>query len=72
MSAPQTNLENQKRRHRGPLMGMALVVIFAVGLIFIWLMDESSGGETPGDEGGTAQDAAAGITDPEIETAPVN
>jgi hypothetical protein len=28
MSAPQTNIEKQRRRHRGPLIGMALVVLF--------------------------------------------
>lgn len=33
MSAPQTNIERQKKRHRGPLFGMAAVV--AVGLALI-------------------------------------
>ncbi len=36
MSAPDTNLEKQKRRHRGPLIGMALGVLF-VGVIFLWM-----------------------------------
>lgn len=36
MSAPQTNIEKQKRWHRGPLLGMAAVLIF-VGLMFLWL-----------------------------------
>ena len=44
MSAPQTNIEKQKRWHRGPLIGMTLVTIFGVGMIFIWLMDESAHG----------------------------
>ncbi|MDO9581825.1 MAG: hypothetical protein Q7J24_01745 [Desulfomicrobium sp.] len=35
MSAPQTNLEKQKRRHRGPLIGM-IVVVLAVGLYYLW------------------------------------
>lgn len=35
MSAPQTNIEKQQRRHRGPLIGMVVVVI-AVGIGFIW------------------------------------
>ena len=47
MSAPQTNIEKQKRWHRGPLIGMAAVAIFGVGLIFFWLMDESSNGDSP-------------------------
>ena len=36
MSAPQTNIEKQKRWHRGPLVGMAAVIFF-VGLMFLWL-----------------------------------
>jgi hypothetical protein len=36
MSAPQTNIEKQKRWHRGPLVGMAAVVVF-VGFMFLWL-----------------------------------
>lgn len=35
MSAPQTNIEKQKRRHRGPLIGM-IVVVLAVGLGYLW------------------------------------
>lgn len=42
MSAPQTDIEKQKRWHRGPLIGMALVAIFGVAMIFFWLMHESS------------------------------
>ena len=30
MSAPQTNLEKQERRHRGPLIGIAVALIIAV------------------------------------------
>ncbi|WP_431299362.1 hypothetical protein [Tabrizicola sp. BL-A-41-H6] len=37
MSAPHTNLEKQRRRHVGPLIGMMVVVVFALGLLF-WLM----------------------------------
>lgn len=36
MSAPQTNIEKQKRWHRGPLVGMAAGIVF-VGLMFLWL-----------------------------------
>jgi hypothetical protein len=42
MSAPQTNIEKQRRRHRGPLIGMALVVVFGVLLITWWLFEEAS------------------------------
>lgn len=49
MSAPQTNIEKQKKRHRGPLIGMALVAIFGVGMIFFWLMDEAASTDAPAD-----------------------
>lgn len=35
MSAPNTNLEKQARRHRGPLRGMFAVVLFALVLLVI-------------------------------------
>ncbi len=59
MSAPQTNLEKQKRRHKGPLIGMAAVVLFGVGLIGYWLIEESAMSENPvgsdtEQDGGTA------------------
>ena len=73
MSAPQTNLDKQGRRHRGPLVGMAIVVVFAVGLMFIWLMDESSGGQTPGDAAVKPEEAGAPVvSDPPSETGPAD
>ncbi|KUP94656.1 hypothetical protein [Tritonibacter horizontis] len=39
MSAPDTNLNKQKRRHRGPLIGIGLVAIFGVGLILYWVVN---------------------------------
>ena len=47
MSAPRTNIETQARRHRGPLIGMALVVIFGVTLIVYWLLEEAATADTP-------------------------
>lgn len=56
MSPPDTNLEKQKRRHRGPLIGMGIVVVFAVALILYWIaelvvtaptVDENGNGTTP-------------------------
>lgn len=44
MSASETNIEKQKKRHRGPLTGMAMVIIWAVLLFsgFItWLAYQS-------------------------------
>lgn len=33
MSAPQTNIDRQKKRHRGPLLGIVAAVIFALALV---------------------------------------
>lgn len=49
MSAPQTNIEKQKRWHKGPLIGMALVTLFGVAMLFFWLMGEAANGKKPGD-----------------------
>lgn len=50
MSAPKTNLETQKRRHIAPLIGMALAVIFGVGLIVFWQFEEAAQGSSPGSD----------------------
>ncbi|MDT8855947.1 hypothetical protein RNZ50_13185 [Paracoccaceae bacterium Fryx2] len=63
MSAPNTNLDKQKRRHRGPLIGMAAVVLFGVGIIAYWLTEESADGQSPAD-------APAAHTDPETQPDP--
>jgi hypothetical protein len=47
MSAPQTNIEKQKRRHRGPLIGMVAVVAFALTLLVWWLGYEVSESDPP-------------------------
>lgn len=62
MSAPDTDLKKQERRHWPSLIAMALGVIFALGLLamlLVWLAAE-------GDEPGAAPlDAeAAGAVDP--------
>lgn len=62
MSAPQTDMEKQTRRHRWPLIGMAVVVIFGVFLIGYWLFEEAAQTEQPEAE------VPAGSAD--IETAP--
>lgn len=51
MSAPNTDIEKQKQRHKGPLSGMALVVTFAAVLLLglvIWLF---AAGNEPEDTG---------------------
>lgn len=48
MSAPNTNLAKERRRHRGPLIGMGLGVIFVLGILLFWLGSEFSLGTAPG------------------------
>ncbi len=51
MSPPDANLEKQKRRHRGPLLGIGLVAVFAIGLILYWIVEVvDRGGEPQGAE----------------------
>ena len=64
MSAPRTNIETQKRRHRGPLIGMAVVVIFALGLLF-WLMFRVSDAGAPVDSGADQIDGRTGDAVPD-------
>lgn len=42
MSAPQTNIERQKRRHRGPIAGITLGVVFVLLLVlgYGWTVGE--------------------------------
>jgi hypothetical protein len=48
MAPHDTNTPKEARRHAGPLIGMAAVVLFAVGLILWWAADSLSGnGDVP-------------------------
>ncbi len=49
MSAPDTNLKKQKRRHKGPLVGMTIAVLLALALL-IGLVFNVIGGDTQTDE----------------------
>lgn len=55
MSAPKTNIETQKWRHRGPLIGMMVVVAAVLGLLLMQMVQVA-------DEG-TPQDSGAGQID---------
>lgn len=83
MSAPQTNIETQERRHRGPLIGMIFAVI-AVGIGFVWWLgyeaaesDPAQGSQTQID-GRTGEEVPAPTPDAPIAptagpaTAPAN
>ena len=63
MSAPDTNVKRQARRHRPPLIGIALVVGFAAIAMFIWLAWEASEGNTPGEDSVVTdtEDVAPGV-----------
>lgn len=37
MSAPQTNIERQKRRHAGPLIGIVIAAVLAMGALFYYM-----------------------------------
>lgn len=50
MSAPDTNIKKQERRHRGPLGGMKLAVGFAAVLFVLWVAWLFFAGDDPGDE----------------------
>ena len=56
MSAPNTNIEKQARHHRGPLIGMAVAVLFGVLMIVYWLFEESAQSDPP-----ASQDAVESV-----------
>ena len=47
MSAPQTNVETQVERHRGPILGISTVLIFASILLAIFVAFVVVRGGTP-------------------------
>ncbi|MFU8864653.1 MAG: hypothetical protein ACNA7O_12125 [Rhodobacterales bacterium] len=47
MSHSENNMERQKRRHKGPLIGFSVLGIFVVGLIVWWLNAEFSRSDGP-------------------------
>ena len=82
VSAPHTNIEKQQRRHKGPLIGMALAAVFVGVIILYWtnqepppmdptlnsdVQTEGTGGAVTGTEAETSPDA---MTDPVVVTTP--
>ncbi|WP_374391516.1 hypothetical protein [Tabrizicola sp.] len=72
MSAPQTDPERQLKRHRVPIIGMALVVLFALGVIIYWLFEEVSQSDPPPPEtpAGASAPAEEGTATPDPGTQP--
>lgn len=60
MSNPDPNipprLGREGRRHIGPLIGMALVVIFALGMLFWWLTESAVQSTGPGEGPGMSEE----------------
>ena len=52
MSAPDTNIEKQEKRHRGPLYGMKIVVAIALILMIGLFFFLAENGNTPGEVNG--------------------
>jgi hypothetical protein len=50
LSAPEPDLETAKRRHKGPLIGIALAVVFASVLLVALLLWLGYLGNEPGNE----------------------
>lgn len=67
MSAPRTNLEKQRRRHWGPLLGMALVTLFAVAVIVYWLAEEMAQSDPPSPAGTASEPAPSALPADAIE-----
>ena len=65
MSAPNTNVEKQSKRHAGPLIGMAGGVILALIFIGAMLFFLVSDGEAPRDDAATVQ---PGVNTPVVAT----
>jgi hypothetical protein len=66
MSAPQTDIERQKRRHVVPLIGIGAVTLFAVLLIVYWLFEEVAASDPPSQE--DEIEAPVSTTPPEAVT----
>lgn len=67
MSAPRTNLEKQKRRHWGPLLGIGLVALFGVILLVLLTGKQVSQSNPPASDapgGAPASSAPAEVIAP--------
>jgi hypothetical protein len=66
MSAPQTNIEKQRRRHIGPLIGITVVLIFVGAILMYWLTYEAAEGASPTDPTAAERDLPVSPLPPEV------
>lgn len=62
MSAPETNIERQKRRHWGPLVGIAVVLGFAA-VITVWYLGVLAANGNDPTEPGVPADVSNGAVE---------
>lgn len=63
MTAPDTNLKKQKKRHKGPLIGMAVAVTVAVVFLF-WMLSQNLVTDTPDTDDPTPAQAGETVGPP--------
>ncbi|MHC0054075.1 hypothetical protein [Actibacterium sp. D379-3] len=66
MSAPHTDPETEKKRHRPAIWGIRLSAVFGVVLIVWWLFEVAAGGNAPE----TPDARIDGRTGEQVETMP--
>ena len=66
MSAPDTNVEKQEKKHKAPLVGMVAVVGFALVLLVVLVFFVFGNGEEP-DAAGAQVDGRTGEVVPASE-----
>lgn len=64
MSAPNTDPEKQAKRHKGPLSGIILVVVFAIVLLIGLAIYVTYRGNTPGNDQPIGTDQAETLGEP--------
>jgi hypothetical protein len=77
MSAPHTDPEKQARRHKAPLWGMALAVVFGVAIITWFGVQVAQRGNTPDEpaahiDGRTGEQEPTGNVQPPADQPPAN
>lgn len=56
MSAPDTNTDRQRRRHRGAIWGIIIAVLIGLGAIGLMTLDATDGEEPPADTAATGSE----------------